>query len=203
MKRHHSALPFIMRAALPLLLVWPSLRHLIESRMATHMLIEFPLLLAAGVALEHGLSRRALPWRMRFGIGALDRHGLIGATSFSIVAALWMVPALLDLSLVSAPMAAFKYVGWLLAGYAIAGGWPRMDDALRLYVLGNFAWMSATAGLLYLDTPQRLCVSYLQGDQRMAGIGLVLAACAAGVIALRLSTAQAPLAHRTESTTSA
>jgi hypothetical protein len=45
--------------------------------------------------------------------------------------------------------------------------------------------MLATAGMLYLDTPARLCVNYLQDDQRHTGTGLVLLAVALGTVALR------------------
>jgi hypothetical protein len=45
--------------------------------------------------------------------------------------------------------------------------------------------MAAGAGMLYLDAPQRLCVNYLEGDQRQAGIGLVVLACALGAVTIR------------------
>jgi len=44
--------------------------------------------------------------------------------------------------------------------------------------------MTATAGLLYVDSPERLCVSYLQADQVQAGVGLVVAACVVGALGL-------------------
>ena len=51
--------------------------------------------------------------------------------------------------------------------------------------MGNIAWMTATAGMLYLETPQRLCVNYLQDDQQHTGIGLVLLAMGLGALAIR------------------
>ena len=54
-----------------------------------------------------------------------------------------------------------------------------------MFVAGNLAWMMASAGMLYIDAPERLCVNYLQGDQRQTGIALVLVAIALGVMALR------------------
>ena len=56
---------------------------------------------------------------------------------------------------------------------------------MLLFFIGNIAWMTATAGMLYLETPQRLCVNYLQDDQRHTGIGLVLLAIALGALAIR------------------
>ena len=49
----------VVLALLPLLLLWPALRHAVESRMLLHMLLEWPLLFAAGWA-AHGLLAR--PW---------------------------------------------------------------------------------------------------------------------------------------------
>jgi hypothetical protein len=60
-----------------------------------------------------------------------------------------------------------------------------MDAEVMLFWIGNLAWMSATAGSLYADAPTRLCVNYLQDDQRHAGVGLVLLALLLGALALR------------------
>lgn len=165
-------------AALPLLLLWPTLRQGIESRMSLHMLLEFPLLFAAGWAAQRlGLTAGWLPW--------LDWRGWTGATLTSLVAASWMLPALLDLSLMVPALAAVKYTSWWLAGWWLASSWRRLDPEVLLFLVGNIAWMTATAGMLYLETPQRLCVNYLQDDQQHTGIGLVLLAIALGALAIR------------------
>ena len=49
----------VLLALLPLLLLWPALRHAIESRMLTHMLLEWPLLFAAGWAAHELLGARS------------------------------------------------------------------------------------------------------------------------------------------------
>jgi hypothetical protein len=54
-----------------------------------------------------------------------------------------------------------------------------------LFLVGNIAWMFATAGLLYLDAPQQLCANYLRDDQRHAGVGLVLLAICLAALAIR------------------
>jgi hypothetical protein len=169
---------WMLLAALPLLLLWPALRHAIESRMSLHMLLEFPLLFAAGWAVQH-LGPRAnwLQW--------LDWRGWTGATLTSLVVASWMLPSLLDLSLMVPALAAAKYASWWLAGWWLASSWRRLDPEVLLFLMGNIAWMTATAGMLYLDTPQRLCVNYLQDDQQHTGIGLVLLALGLGALAIR------------------
>jgi hypothetical protein len=158
-------------------LLRPALRHTIEGRMP-HMLLEFPLLFAAGWA-----AQRLGP-RIAF-VHWLDWRGWTGATLTSLVAASWMLPSLLDLSLMSPGVAAAKVASWWLAGWLLADSWRRLDPEVLLFLVGNIAWMTATAGMLFLDTPQQLCVNYLHGDQRHAGIGLMLLAIALGAMAIR------------------
>ncbi len=171
-------------AALPLVLLWPALRHLVESRMLLHMLLEFPALFAAGWA-AHGL----LAWRRGLRVSArlalLDWGGLSGASVASCVAVFWMIPLALDASLLLAPVALAKYASWWLAGLLWAGSWRRMQPEVLLFFVGNLCWMSATAGMLYMDAAQRLCANYLLGEQRSTGIGLVLLALLLGALALR------------------
>ena len=154
-------------AALPLLLLWSALRQTVEGRMSLHMLLEFPALFSAGWAAQR-LGLRA-PW-----LHWIDWRGWTGATGVTLISITWMLPSLLDLSLMSPTVAAAKIVSWWLAGWWLADSWHRLDSEVLLFFIGNIAWMTATAGMLYLDTPQRLCVNYLQDDQREAGIGLGL-----------------------------
>ena len=188
MRRRGHCLPdagWALLAGLPLLLLWPTLRHTVEGRMSLHMLLEFPLLFAAGWALRrlgpHAAWVRWLDWR-----------GWTGATVTSLVAASWMLPSLLDLSLMSPSLAAAKYASWWLAGWLLADSWRRLDPEVLLFLVGNITWMTATAGMLYLDTPQQLCVNYLPDDQRHAGIGLVLLAIGLGATAIHHAMQQAP-----------
>lgn len=181
MTRHAALWPRALRvllAALPLLLLWPALRHTLEGRMSLHMLLEFPLLFASGWAVQRLGPRIAL-------VHWLDWRGWTGATLSGLVAASWMLPSLLDLSLMSPGVAAAKVASWWLAGWLLADSWRRLDPEVLLFFVGNMAWMTATAGMLYLDTPQQLCVNYLQNDQRHAGIGLMLLAIALGAMAVR------------------
>jgi hypothetical protein len=175
--------PRLVAALLPLLLLWEPARDAIDGAMSLHMLGEFPLLAASGWAL-HRVAERHLPALPR-ALAWLDWRGWTGATLIGVVTLAWMVPVLLDLSLLSPAMAAAKYASWWIAGLVVAGSVRRMDAEVMLFTVGNVAWMAATAGLLYLDAPTRLCVSYLQEDQRIAGAGLVLLAVLAGFVALR------------------
>lgn len=101
------------------------------------------------------------------------------------VALVWMLPSALDATLLWPAAAAVKIGSWWLAGWMLADSWRRMDAEVLLFFVGNWVWMAATAGLLYIDLPTRLCVNYLQDDQRRAGVGLVLLASLLGALALR------------------
>ena len=82
MSSERRAAPWRWLAAVaPLALLHPGLRHAIESRMALHMLLEFPLLLASGWALARLLGRRGA-W-----LDGLDAHALLGITVASCVSA--------------------------------------------------------------------------------------------------------------------
>lgn len=168
----------MLLAAWPLCLLWPDARHFVEGRMAMHMLVEFPLLLAAGWA-----AAAWLPHRLERALAGIDAHGLASATFASLVAAFWMIPAALDWSLLSAVAAWLKVATWFIAGLMLAGGWIRLTPVVAAFFLGNAAWMLATAGLLYREAEARLCVSYLFDEQAWAGSGLVAWALVLGGLA--------------------
>ncbi|SEF12568.1 hypothetical protein SAMN02787142_7858 [Burkholderia sp. WP9] len=172
---------------LPLVLLWPTLRHLIEIRMLLHMLVEFPVLFAAGWAARDLLlpaATRRLPRTGRV-LSLLDWGGLTSASVVTCVVMFWMIPAALDATLLVAPVAAAKYASWWLAGLMLAGSWRRMTPELLLFFVGNLSWTSATAGMLYMDITSRLCANYLTDDQSNTGTGLVLLALVLGALALR------------------
>ncbi len=158
----------------PLLLCWPMLRHLIESRMSLHMLLEFPMLVASGWLALSALQQQRWGAHSISLLSRLDPHGWVAATASSCVSIFWMLPLALDAALMSPDMATLKYLSWWCVGALLRHGWQRMAPEVLWFFIGNLAWMCATAGLLYWDTPARLCVNYLINDQRDAGIGLVL-----------------------------
>jgi len=177
---------------MPLALLWPALRHAVESRMAMHMLIEFPALLASGWCLQRELVVRHALRRVRHAFALLDWRGWTGVTLASLVAVAWMLPSALDASLLSAQAASAKYASWWAAGFVLAGSWRRADAEVLLFFAGNLAWMLAAAGMLYLDAPARLCVSYLVDDQRATGIGLIAFALLLGALVLGSVIRRAP-----------
>ncbi len=158
----------------PLVFVQDRVREVVEGSMVLHMALQFPLLLLAGACAAALLARRrpavAAAWA-RF-----DRDGLLGTVALSGVAGLWMVPVALDAALLDPGMAAWKYTSWCFAGWCVTLAWPGMATAMRIFLLGNLAWMTLSVGLLYAETEQRLCVSYRFDEQAWTGGALCLVA---------------------------
>jgi hypothetical protein len=148
-------------------------RRWLEADMARHMLIEFPLLLVAGLATAKALPEGSVAFIIRF-----NRLGLAKFTFVSLTTAYWMIPAALDQALLSGPAAAAKYTSFLAAGMLLPVSFQAAPLAMQTFFVGNWVWMTATVGLLYQNTPQQLCVNYLIGTQLSAGEGLVAAALA-------------------------
>lgn len=170
-------------ALAPLLLLAAPVRNLLEASMLLHMHVEFPLLFVAGWAAAGAMGHHLPP----------ARHPQAAAAFTACVVAWWMVPAALDYALVDPVFAAAKYLGWYAAGFAMGRSWHALATMLRMFFLANMAWMGVTAGILYAESPTRLCVGYLQGEQLLAGAGLV--AWGAAAICLTLIEAAAPPAQ--------
>ena len=79
--------------ALCVLLAWPPLRHALEASMWRHMVLQFPLLMAAGALLA-----AALPPRARGAVARWNAHGIAGLVLVACVLAVLMVPRVLDLA---------------------------------------------------------------------------------------------------------
>jgi hypothetical protein len=152
-------------------------RSWLEADMARHMLVEFPLLLVAGLATAKALPERTVTLIMRS-----NQLGLAGFIFVSLTAAYWMIPVALDQALSSGPAAAAKYASFLAAGMLLPVSFQAAPLAMQAFFVGNWVWMTATVGLLYQSTPQQLCVNYLIGTQLSTGEGLVAAAVAIAVL---------------------
>ena len=156
------------------LLVSP-IRRWLEADMARHMLIEFPLLVAAGYGFV-----TIFPDSVRSAVARLDRLGLVSLALASVSLALWMIPVALDATLERPSYAAVKYASLLATGVLLRGVTARSPLPIQAFFVGSIAWMMATVGLLYQDAPQALCVYYLADMQQRAGFGLVTLAIVGG-----------------------
>lgn len=147
----------------------------LEASMLRHMLLQLPLL-AAGGWLAAGRSR------MLRGAARIDQYGVTVLTALLFVSAYWMIPRALEQSLNGALSEAAKFASLVLIGALLPGALVRANPIIQLFFLGNFCAMTAIAGMLYQDLPQRLCNAYLQDDQVITGTALVIAAPAVALL---------------------
>jgi hypothetical protein len=178
-----------MSAVLPVLLVialaLPDVRGALEQVMVTHMLVQIPLLAAAGAvfagALPAGWRSRVTPW---------NRGGVSGTMLALIASSWWMVPRALDLALDSPAIEVTKFVTLpLLVGVPLRLSWRPLGTMGRGFVLANVLPMWAVVGWMYVVAPVRVCNFYLLDQQVSAGVGLLVAsvavAAATGALAFR------------------
>jgi len=161
----------------------------LEQTMQRHMLVQLPMLVAAGVLLAQAFTRRQRPAPTST---AWNVHGIAGLLLASGVVMTWMIPRALDAAVEHIIIDAAKFASLLAAGAIGATSWRAATTLVRTFVVGNTAWMMATVGMLLLDAPVRLCTSYGASDQRVTGIALVALTIAAIAGALVLITRQQP-----------
>ncbi len=156
----------------------PPLRSLIEQSMVWHMVVQMPMLLAAGwlfAGRPGGAGDGPLPrtW---------DHFGL---TSFMIAQAIfsyWMLPSAIDRAVVLPAVDLLKLLSLFCGGLLLQRAMARSPGALQLFVVGYAVSMLFAAGSFVATADQRLCNAYALESQWKAGIGLVaLGATIAGV----------------------
>ena len=147
--------------ALCVLLAWPTLRQALEASMWRHMVLQFPLLMAAGALLAAALPPR---W---------NAHGIAGLVGVAMVLGVLMVPRVLDLALRDGATEAAKCAALVLAGAALRLSWRAAGLVVQGFFLGNVLPMTAVVGQLYIDAPLRLCNAYLLDDQARLGQWLI------------------------------
>lgn len=160
--------------ALLALLAMPALRHRMEAGMASHMLLQFPLLIVAGALLA-----AACPAAWRRGLERWNTLGIAGLVASAGVLGVSMVPRLLDLVLVDARVEIAKWLALLACGAALRLSWHAAGVVVQGFFLGNVLPMTGVVGILYQNAPQRVCNSYLLDEQLL--VGQILVGSALGI----------------------
>lgn len=172
-RMHRFATPAALAALLVLAL--PPVRLAMEASMSRHMLLQFPALLVIG-----WLCAGALPARWRTVLEPWNRLGISGLMAAALILGIGMIPRVLDLALVDWRIEAIKFVALLSCGAAIRLSWSAGGLVVQGFFLGNLLWMTAVVGLLYQDSPERLCNAYRLDDQQWLGMWLVGISAAIG-----------------------
>ncbi|WP_296753718.1 hypothetical protein [Thiobacillus sp.] len=164
--------PGVAAIALVALLALPPLRAWLEASMAAHMLLQMPLLAAAGAFGALALPRRLARW-----LAAHNAHGVPLTLLAGLVSSYWMLPRALDAALADPWMELAKFASLpLLVGLPLALSWRPLGAIGRGFVAANVISMVAVAGWLYIVSPVRICNSYRVDEQALAGWLLVAVA---------------------------
>ena len=149
----------------------------LESNLATHVLVEIPLLVAMGFVLGRSME----PY-CRNALELFNGGGIPGILLVTFAVAFWMIPRWLDASLQVPGVSAAKYISLVaLAGVPLAWSWRRMHPIARGLVKIEFLAMCFRLGWLYLISPERLCNSYLIDDQILLGRGFLVVGIALSI----------------------
>ena len=161
----------VRRATLLLLvLLAPPVRQALEATMTAQMLVQLPLLAAAGWLLSGALPPRVLARVERW-----SHRGFTGLVLVTVTAAFWMLPRSLDAATSQPLIVAAKYLSVpLLIGLPFGVSWPRMGFVVRGVFLAEFVATCFRLGWVYLIAPIRLCNNYALNDQQRLG-GYLLA----------------------------
>jgi len=180
---------------LALAVLMPPFRHVVETSMVLHMLLQFPVLLLAGGLLAGQMSAS---WRAH--AARWNAHGTTGLAFVGLNASLGMVPRLLDLAVTDMRVEIVKCMTLVLCGVALRLSWRPAGIIMQGFFLGNVLPMMAIAGSLYVDTPLRLCNQYHLDEQFRVGQSLIWIAGTVGTLwlaraALLFSREDSPSLH--------
>ena len=154
----------------------PPWRALIEQGMAWHMLVQMPLLVAAGAC-----AAAAWPQALGGRWAAWNRYGLTGFMLAQGITAYWMLPSMVDRAVVMPLVDATKVLSLWLAGVALRQAWVQAPLAVQLFFLGYGLPMLAWLGWYLASTELRVCNAYSMASQLRAGQGLLGLAAALGL----------------------
>ena len=165
MTRKRWSVPVRRAALLVLVLLAPPVRHGLEATMTAQMLVQLPLLAAAGWLLSG-----AVPPRVLARVGRWSHRSFTGLVLVTVTAAFWMLPRSLDAATSQPLIVAAKYLSVpLLIGLPFGVSWPRMGFVVRGVFLVEFVASFFRLGWLYLISPIRLCNNYALNDQQRLG----------------------------------
>src|SRR5690606_13444330 len=95
----------------------------------------------------------------------------------------WMLPRWLDAAVVSWRIDAAKMVTLVLfGGLPLGWGWARLGELARASVWANLISMLAAVAVLYMSFPDRLCNTYIYGEQLALGWSMLVVAIVLGLI---------------------
>ncbi|MFP3874610.1 MAG: hypothetical protein ACLFV1_09165 [Thiohalophilus sp.] len=169
------------RLAFGLLLTLLFTRPWLEVSMLWHMGVQIPLLALLG-------ALAVWPRRDRDESGGILRRYRVALLLLGLfTVGLWMLPRLLDAALHQPLIELAKWISLPLGGAALRLSWPQLPIILRGVLHLELIATLLRLGWLYLQAPERYCVSYGIGDQQSLGVLLLIYGAVYGaLLGLRL-----------------
>jgi hypothetical protein len=161
----------LVGASLLIILGLPSSRTLLEGSMATHMLVQIPLLAVAGA-----LASTVLPAKFAVWLQPFNRHGATGIVLATVTVVYWMVPLNLDSALSDSIPEMAKFITLpVVVGMVGALSWDALPGVAKGLILAQMISMLDVVAWLYHGTPTRLCTYYLIDQQVLSADFMYLA----------------------------
>jgi hypothetical protein len=155
-------------------LVLPPMRRVVESTMATHMLVQIPALVLVGGGFASALLTR---WPQALHKLKPFRWALLVSAGSTL--AIWMIPRLLDLAVERPAVDLAKALTLSLAGgLPLHLAWRNIGPVVRGLIHVEALASLWRLGWVYLESPARLCARYGLADQyRLGHMLLAIGAC--------------------------
>ncbi|MDO5758964.1 MAG: hypothetical protein Q4P24_16125 [Rhodobacterales bacterium] len=165
-----------------------------EATPARHMLLQYPLLIAAGALIVGALAH--------FYAGAWNRGGVASLLTAMFAMAFWMLPRMVDASVAALPVDIAKAASLaVLVGGGLRLGWPHAHPLLQAVLKAKAVSMLGILAFLYTHAPERLCNAYLLDDQQRLGEMFLLAALVLAALWIVPLFGLSPHASRTRTET--
>lgn len=153
-----------------LFLMIPLIAIKLEEIMLTHMLVQLPLLIVAG-----SLMARYFQIKFPRFFKKWNRNGIPGIILFIIITTYWMIPRVMDETLMLNSVEIFKYVSLpFLAGIPLRDSWEKLGVTGKTFVMINYISMFGLMGWFYIDSPIQICNNYLKIEQQQLGWGFLI-----------------------------
>lgn len=179
-------------AGLLLIAAAPPLAERWEAGLVSHVLLQIPLLVVAGVLLGTSLTQAVPSTRP-----SRQVEGIAAVLLAMFCLAFWMLPRWLDAAVVNPYTDMVKITTVvLLAGLPLGWGWTKLGNLARAFIWANLVSMFAAVAVLYLSFPDRLCNNYLYDEQLIMGRSLLVLAICFGLIGAARALFGNPLAPK-------
>lgn len=153
-----------------LFLMIPLIARSLEHIMVTHMLVQIPLLIFSG-----SLMARYFQIKFPFFFEKWNGNGIPGIVLFIIITIYWMIPRIMDETLMLQSVEIFKFISLpFLAGVSLRDSWKKLSVTGKTFVIFNYISMFGFMGWFYVDSPIQICNNYLKVEQQILGWGFLI-----------------------------